>query len=153
MTKSVAKCLIEKPAVDYKHMAKLFVIEYFKEPRRGYGQNVVDVFQKLRKDKFADIYKPANEQFGGSGSYGNGAAMRVAPIALFFHNNYKTMLNAVVKSTEITHTNKLGVHGAVLQCIAIHKCLQTPSTMPINVFEFANDLITKMQDVEMDDEG
>ena len=46
--------------------------EYFAEPRRGYGSNVVDVFAALRATKFRDVYSPAAMQFNGSGSYGNG---------------------------------------------------------------------------------
>lgn len=92
MMKSVAKCLIDKPPVDYNFMARLFVKEFFNEPRRGYGQGVVEVFHKLRANKFEDIYKPAAEQFFGLGSYGNGGAMRIAPIALHFHNNYQVSI-------------------------------------------------------------
>lgn len=49
-----------------------FVKEYFAEPRRGYGSNVVDVFAALRATKFRDVYGPAAMQFNGHGSYGNG---------------------------------------------------------------------------------
>jgi poly(ADP-ribose) glycohydrolase ARH3 len=47
-----------------------FVKEYFTEPRRGYGLQVVDVFHKLRAQKFENPFRPAKEQFDGSGSYG-----------------------------------------------------------------------------------
>lgn len=153
MTKSVAQCLIDKPAIDFTHLARLFVIEYFKEPKRGYGQNVVDVFHKLRKDKFVNIFKPASEQFGGSGSFGNGGAMRISPIALYFNNDYQAMVNAAIKTTELTHSNKLGIHGAVLQCIAIRQSLLTPPTVPIDVEVYTEYLIEKMKEIEIDDEG
>ena len=39
------------------------------------------VFRKLR-DNPEDIFRPAREQHGGEGSYGNGSAMRVSPVAL-----------------------------------------------------------------------
>jgi poly(ADP-ribose) glycohydrolase ARH3 len=60
-----------------------FVDEFYKEPWRGYGANVVTVFEKLRESQFRHIYDPAREQFDGRGSYGNGGAMRIAPMALF----------------------------------------------------------------------
>lgn len=41
--------------------------------------------------------------------------MRIAPVALYFNNNYQEMLNVAKKSTELTHTNRLGVNGALLQ--------------------------------------
>lgn len=152
MTKSVIKCLCDKPAVDYGFLARLFVKEYFAEPQRGYGANVVEVFQKLKNTKFADIYGPARQQFGGSGSYGNGAAMRIAPIALYFHDNEKALLHAATKCSEITHANSLGVHGALLQCLAIKEGLLTPQDQKINVQEFCAKLIEQMKDVERDDD-
>lgn len=65
MMKSVAKFLTDKPEPDYRFLARLFVTEFFKEPKRGYGQNIVEVFHKLRNSKFEDVYKPAKEQFMG----------------------------------------------------------------------------------------
>jgi ADP-ribosylglycohydrolase len=94
-----------------------FVKEYFTDPdpRRNYGLHVVNVFHKLRAQNFEDPFGPAKEQFGGSGSYGNGAAMRVAPLALFCHSDYNELLNLVRQSAEITHTHKQGYNGAILQ--------------------------------------
>lgn len=148
MTKSVIKCLCDKPEVDFKCMARLFVHEFYKEPRRGYGANVVEVFEKLRTTKFADIYKPAKEQFGGSGSYGNGAAMRTAPVALYLHKNEKAMLHAAEKCAEITHTNRLGVTGAVLQCLAIRQALSVHPADKIDPERFCGELIDKIKDYE-----
>ena len=43
--------------------------------------SVVTVFDKLRFEP-EDVFLPAREQHGGEGSYGNGSAMRISPIAL-----------------------------------------------------------------------
>lgn len=152
MTKSVIKCLCDKPAVDFNCMARFFVKEYFSEPNRGYGANVVEVFQKLRNKKFEDIYKPAKEQFGGSGSYGNGAAMRIAPIALYFYNDEKAMLHAATKCAEITHANPLGVHGALLQSLAIRESFLLSPGEKIDVEQFCTNLIEKMKKIEIEDD-
>ena len=152
MTKNVAKCLIDKPPVDFAHLAKLFVREYSKDSRRGYGANVVDVFHKLRGSKFDDVYKPAREQFSGSGSYGNGGAMRIAPVSLFFHKDYEAMLDAAKNVTELTHTNRLGVHGALLQCIAVHQSLQLDPDIKVNHVEYVAKLIDKMKKIEVADD-
>ena len=153
MTKSVAKSLIDKPAVDFKFMARLFVKEYFSEPRRGYGQNVIEVFSKLRGNKFEDIYKPAQEQFSGMGSFGNGGAMRVSPLALYFHNNHQGMLSAVTKATQITHTHKNAINGAILQSIAVQQCLQLDPVERIDVQKFTKILMEKMSTLEGEDDG
>lgn len=150
MTKSVAKFLIDKPEPDFTFLAKLFVSEYFKDPNRGYGQNVIEVFHKLKNSKFVNIYKPASEQFWGSGSYGNGGAMRIAPVALYYNNDYKTMLDVAINSTKITHTNSLGVYGALLQCIAVQQSLHIDSKCSIDPIKFCQDLQSKIREIEKD---
>ncbi|KAL3278900.1 hypothetical protein HHI36_016420 [Cryptolaemus montrouzieri] len=152
MTRSVAKALIDKPEPDFKFLAKLFVKEYFLEPNRGYGQNVVSVFQKLRQNKFEDVFKPASEQFNGSGSLGNGGAMRIAPVALYYFDKYNIMIDVVTNATKITHTNPLGVNGALLQSIAIQECLLEPQGEKLNVHNFVKKLLDKMKVFEYEDE-
>lgn len=61
-----------------------FAEEYKKEPNRGYGMAVVNVFKKLLSPKCSDVFEPARAQFNGKGSYGNGGAMRVAGIPLLY---------------------------------------------------------------------
>ncbi|KAG5896276.1 hypothetical protein JTB14_033573 [Gonioctena quinquepunctata] len=148
MMKSVAKFLIDKPEPDYKFLAKLFVNEYYKEPRRGYGENVVDVFRKLKNSKYVDVFQPASEQFLGSGSYGNGGAMRIAPIPLFYHNDYKSILDVASNATKITHTNILGVNGALLQAIAIQQALEQNPQEKIDPKRFCLELYIKMKKIE-----
>jgi hypothetical protein len=89
--------------------------EYFSDPSRGYGRHIRDVFHKLRARKFKDPFGPAKEQFDGSGSCGNGGAMRVAPQTLFCLSDYKELTNLLQRSAEITHTHKQGYNGAILQ--------------------------------------
>jgi len=72
-----------------------FSADYFRDPRRGYGQSVSTVFTKLRFG-VADVYQPAAEQFSGRGSFGNGSAMRVAPVALFAYQKKDTLIEVRV---------------------------------------------------------
>ena len=60
-----------------------FVQEYLNEPHRGYGGNVIGVFEALKQENCENPYGPAERQFDGKGSYGNGGAMRISPAALF----------------------------------------------------------------------
>lgn len=76
-----------------------FVQEYSNEPWRGYGRNVVTVFDKLERSNFQDLYGPSNEQFDGNGSFGNGGAMRIVPMALFCHSRNCTDKQLVVCSS------------------------------------------------------
>ncbi|CAH0559462.1 unnamed protein product [Brassicogethes aeneus] len=148
MLKSMAKFLIDKPEPDFNFLAKLFVKEFFSEPRRGYGENVVEVFCKLRDTKCGDAFSPAKTQFNGQGSYGNGGAMRVAPVALFYHSDYQKMLEVAEKATNVTHTHLLGVNGALLQCIAVQQALMIDPKNKINAKKFCHEIFKKIRFLE-----
>jgi ADP-ribosylglycohydrolase len=76
---------------------------------------VTEVFRKLNNQNLEDVWMPAAEQFNGSGSYGNGGAMRISPVPLFAHKNYDKMIDIAEQSTKLTHTHPLGINGAILQ--------------------------------------
>ncbi|XP_015187423.1 PREDICTED: poly(ADP-ribose) glycohydrolase ARH3-like isoform X2 [Polistes dominula] len=153
MTKCVAESLIEKKDIDLIDLAKRFVKCYYLEPFRGYGPGVITVFHKLRGNKFQDVLHPAKEQFNGQGSWGNGGAMRIAPVSLFSFQNYDKLLDLTRRATEITHTHKTGIDGAILQALAIQQCLGLNPKDGLNVSHFLKELIDKMDKIEEDEEG
>ncbi|ODN02079.1 Poly(ADP-ribose) glycohydrolase ARH3 [Orchesella cincta] len=150
MTKSVALSLIDNKGYNAQDMAKRFTKEYFAEPKRGYGSAVHDVFMGLRNSNCEDPYRPAQRQFQGMGSYGNGAAMRVAPVALMAHNDEAAAIEIATMQSKITHSHKLGYQGAVLQCLAVRAALHTQPD-DLNVVKFTDDLIAKMREIEKKD--
>jgi poly(ADP-ribose) glycohydrolase ARH3 len=89
MTKVLAHSLIHCGKFDAQNMARGFCNEYFGEPWRGYGGSVVRIFQVWKEKGIDDPFKLAQEQFDGKGSYGNGAAMRIAPVALYGYNAWQ----------------------------------------------------------------
>ena len=117
MARQVALSLIDKKRLDVADMAKRFVDENTNEPSRRYGRNVGEVFRKLSKTNFESeetIFKPAAEQFDGSGSCGNGAAMRAHPVGLFSRNQTEVEEMAT-KQARLTHSHNEGVVGSILQ--------------------------------------
>ncbi len=120
MARQVADSIISMRSVDSTDMAKRFVKEYFNHPTRGYGQAVIYVFKKLSEESCANPFGPAGQQFDGSGSYGNGAAMRVHPVGLWcYEKSDEAIFEEVTKTAKITHTNPDGVNGAILQTAAV----------------------------------
>ena len=53
------------------------------------------------------------------GSYGNGSAMRVAPVGLFLHSDLSALIEAVRISSVVTHSHYLAVQGATLQAASV----------------------------------
>ncbi|XP_019887264.1 poly(ADP-ribose) glycohydrolase ARH3 isoform X2 [Ooceraea biroi] len=150
MTRALAESLIDKRDLDIVDVAKRFARSYQNEPDRGYGAGAASVLEKLLTVKETDIKEPAKTLFDGLGSYGNGGAMRIAPMALFLYNNYDHLLRYTKEVTEITHTNKLGINGAILQAIAIQQSLCLNPSEELNVSDFIDNLISKMDKIEVD---
>jgi ADP-ribosylglycohydrolase len=58
--------------------------------------------------------RAAGSAFGGMGSMGNGAAMRVAPLGAYFAEDLDTCLRAeAVLSAGVTHAHREGISGAI----------------------------------------
>jgi len=150
MARSVAASLIDKNGFDAKDMALKFGQAFEAEPDRGYGGNVVTVLEALKNPDIEDVYKPASEQFNGSGSYGNGGAMRVCPVPLFtyFDKDTNVVTNISDAVTRLTHTNPLAIHGAALEAIAVDEALRLSHIDNIDVNKFLDALIAKMKPIE-----
>lgn len=116
MTIGVAESLLENRGFNGAHMAEYFADNYFQEPWRGYGPGPPRVFRLLRSGEAWD--KAASHIYPG-GSFGNGAAMRVAPLGLFFRNNPVKLREVAYQSSMITHCHILGMEGAALQAWAV----------------------------------
>jgi ADP-ribosylglycohydrolase len=55
--------------------------------------------------------------FGGRGSYGNGAAMRVAPLGAYLADDLKAVRENAILSAQITHIHPEGIAGAIAQSV------------------------------------
>lgn len=155
MSKSVAESFIEQKSFNAVDLATRFTLEYFKQPRIGYGNTVIDIFQTWNESGFDDPFEPATRQFNGCGSLGNGAAMRIAPVALFgFFMTDEQLIDLVRKTSSLTHTHPHGINGAILQCLAINLGLKmiheesVISPKDFNPEQFLDNLIEKMKPIE-----
>lgn len=112
----VAESLLKSKGFDGEDMARTFINNYELEPWRGYGPGPPRIFRRIKGGAAWD--KAAGELYHG-GSYGNGAAMRVAPVGVFYHSNPARLKEVAARSSQITHAHNLGKAGAVLQAGAI----------------------------------
>lgn len=79
--------------------------------------------------------------------------MRVAPIALFCHAKPIDAVVELARMTTVpTHTHPDGVNGAILQALAIHAAFQLNPNGPLDVHQFLENLETKIQKIETDDD-
>ncbi|XP_064466131.1 ADP-ribosylhydrolase ARH3-like [Ornithodoros turicata] len=152
MTHELAKSLLEMGGFDAKHVARSFTEEFLqnKAVRGEYGPKVRTVFYALRSNRYEDVYGPAKDQFDGSGSFGNGAAMRVAPVALYYRNNEDMAVEVAKLQAELTHAHVVGYNGAVLICLAIQLALTKDPRSALDIESFLDTLISKMNVIEKD---
>jgi len=113
----VAESLIAKEGFDGSHMAQIFIKNYEREPWRGYASGPPRIFMWIKSGVAWD--EASKRLFGGYGSYGNGAAMRVAPVGLFYHDDLEQLRAVAYGQSQITHAHELGKEGALLQAYAV----------------------------------
>jgi poly(ADP-ribose) glycohydrolase ARH3 len=134
MTLGVAQSLVERRGFDGAHMAATFARNFAAEPWRGYGAGPPEVFRLLGEG--VPWNQASSKLFGGRGSAGNGAAMRVTPVALFACPRLPMAAWLARQTALITHAHPLGVEGAVLQACAVTLLLQHPSGARLDVPRF-----------------
>jgi poly(ADP-ribose) glycohydrolase ARH3 len=141
MTIGVGRSLVECEGFDGEHMAESLATIYGREPWRGYGAGPPLVFARHRLGVPWD--EAAASLFGGEGSYGNGAAMRVAPVALFTYPDTDRAAELAAKTAIITHTHPEAIDGAVIQAVATTTLLAT--TDPVDPSQVIRLLIGYVQ--------
>jgi len=86
-------------------------------PDRGYGRSAIEVLQALAGG--ADYTGTGNLLFA-EGSYGNGAAMRIAPVGLLCGEMAPEQMRPLVFETvRATHTHEEAIDGALVVAIAV----------------------------------
>lgn len=124
MTIGVAESLVESKGFNGEHMAQTFITNYVAEPWRGYGPGPPRIFRMIRSGQPWD--SAADEVYAGD-SFGNGSAMRVAPVGLLYSDNPEKLREVAYQSSSITHSHELGREGAALQAYAVALALNAKS--------------------------
>ena len=119
MAIALAESLLCHDGVDAEDLARAFLAAY--DPRRGYGGGTVQVLDLWREG--VAVAQAAQRVFDGRGSLGNGAAMRVAPVAVRFHADPGALSAQARRSAQVTHAHPVGIDGAAAQAAAIAAAL------------------------------
>src|SRR5438876_11587487 len=117
MAIGVAESLAAHRQIVEERLCEAFVANYV--PSRGYGRGARAVLDAMEEGR--DYRQIAERHFPG-GSYGNGAAMRVAPVGLLFRNDRERLWEQARLSALPTHVHPLGIEGAQLLALAVALC-------------------------------
>lgn len=128
----IMESLAESPRFDPGLTAKRFLTNF--SPHRGYGGRIYGVMDRLRCG--------ADWNEAGTDSWGNGGAMRIAPIGFFFYDDPERLEAAARDCARITHHHPLGLAGALAQARAVG--LATSKGIirkPLEISEFVNTVV------------
>lgn len=120
MAIGLAEALRAEGRVIEERLCQAFVANYV--PSRGYGRGARAVLEAMEE---GGDYQAVAEHYFPGGPYGNGAAMRVAPVGLFFHDNPRLVWEQARLSALPTHRHPLGIEGAQLLALAVALCCRT----------------------------
>jgi len=117
MSIGLAEALTSSGGVNEDEIGRIFQRNYGREPWRDYSSSVPAIFAMVKRHDMP-FAEAAARLHDGAGSFGNGAAMRIAPLGLFFRNSPDLRDNAE-RSAQITHTHPIGIDGAAVMAWAV----------------------------------
>ncbi len=116
MALGVVAILSRHTRIETEPLARLFAANFQADPYRGYGQSVRRVLDRIAEGVPWSV--AARESFGGTGSMGNGGAMRVAPLGAYYADDLSTLVEQARASAEVTHAHPEGQAGAIATALA-----------------------------------
>lgn len=115
MALTIVESLSKYGKIDQDFLAKSFVNRFIDNFFRSYGGGAVQLLVQIGK---GIDWRIASPQLFGGGSYGNGSAMRIAPLGAYFKDDYEMLISEAVKSAEVTHAHPEGKAGVLATAIA-----------------------------------
>ncbi|MFJ1702871.1 ADP-ribosylglycohydrolase family protein [Kitasatospora sp. NPDC088346] len=116
MALTLFRHLTEHGEVRQDGLAAAFAAGYTAEPGRKYGPSMHRVLREIHRG--ADWREVTSSMFGGRGSHGNGAAMRIAPLGAWFADDLDTVAEQAELAALTTHFNPEAAAGAVAVALA-----------------------------------
>ncbi|ADL12858.1 ADP-ribosylglycohydrolase family protein [Acetohalobium arabaticum] len=138
----VAESLISASGFDGADMAEKFVTNCNLD--RGYGAGTIEALNNI---KAGSSWQEAGENIFDGGSFGNGSAMRIAPVGVFYHTDYEELRIKAKKSSQITHAHPLGKTGAAIQALTVGYAVNQKPEADFSVTDYL-DVLTEYIDFE-----
>ncbi|PZT73482.1 MULTISPECIES: ADP-ribosylglycohydrolase family protein [unclassified Streptomyces] len=102
--------------VDQDRFARRLAEEYAADTHRGYGASMHDVLRRIGAgEPWRELVAA---QFQGMGSWGNGAAMRVAPLGAWHAADLDTVVEQAARQSAVSHHHPEAAAGAVAVAVA-----------------------------------
>jgi ADP-ribosylglycohydrolase len=146
MAISIAEVLAAHGEIDQDALAASFAERY--DSSRGYGPAMHRLLREIRTGTHWNV--AARNQFGGQGSFGNGAAMRAAPIGAYFADDLNRVVEQAALSAQVTHAHPEGVAGAIAVAVAAGVAAQQRNASEVPTrSEFLDQILPFVPDSEV----
>jgi ADP-ribosylglycohydrolase len=116
MALSIVETLEIHGEIDQEVLAQRFSRKYRLDPDRGYGGMAHLILREIGGG--SPWQRVSSAAFGGTGSMGNGGAMRAAPIGGYFCDDLEAASRQAQRSAEVTHAHREGQAGAAGVAVA-----------------------------------
>jgi poly(ADP-ribose) glycohydrolase ARH3 len=148
MAIALAESLIREGCVDQDKLGARLRENFYREPWRGYASGPPTIFSMVKRMGISYV-EASRTLFGGMGSLGNGAAMRIAPLGLFFYDSSE-LYGQARASAEVTHAHPVGMDGGVIQAYAVAQAVAYDPNKAFPVKTFLENLIqaSKTQEIK-----
>jgi ADP-ribosylglycohydrolase len=145
MALSIFAVLRRRGAIDQEELAQSFIDHY--DVQRAYGP----AMNRMLRTASSGRHLPAlaQAQFGGQGSHGNGAAMRVAPLGAFLAADLAAVITQARQSAKVTHAHPEGIAGAVAVAVAAAQAVRLRGSAPPQQRDFINAVLALVPDSEV----
>lgn len=121
-------------------------LEHYTDSRR-YGNGAIILLKRIAKGE--DWRLASKDMFRGEGSFGNGGAMRVAPLGAYFADDFDALIQNARLSAEVTHAHPEGIAGAIAVAIAVAVIINLPAQEKPSQLEFFNLILPHIPDSEV----
>lgn len=132
MAKAVYETLDLTGGMEEDVVAWAYSNRFRKDPDRGYGKGTRRILTEIGAGADWRVLSPGSF---GLGSFGNGAAMRVAPLGAFFAWELDSIPEMAARSARVTHFHAEGIAGAIAVAVAAAVALNTRGTAAANAAE------------------
>jgi ADP-ribosylglycohydrolase len=116
MALGIYEVLDEHGRIDQHALARRFAARFRAQPFRGYGPGAIRLLDQIDN---GEPWRTATAMIFPGGSFGNGSAMRIAPLSGYFaEDDYAAITEQARLSAEVTHAHPEGIAGGIAAAIA-----------------------------------
>ena len=147
MALSIYSILRQFREIKQDELAQSFAKHF--EESRAYGTGAIRLLQQIQVG--GDWRELSNSMFRGEGSFGNGGAMRVAPVGAYFADDIKALIEQAKLSAQVTHSHPEGIAGAIAVAVAAYVAVHSANKPKLSIAEFINMVVQYLPESEVRD--